>query len=140
MVASLATSLGLLCLRNLPDRGDGSLAEAVSESGPADRSWWRASLAPLKDRAFRRFLAAFFVFTFGNLLYLGVVAPFFGRDLRYGYVEATLLMHVLPALTGFLAGGRLTAWFDRTTVFRAYAVVALLWGLDPVPLAISPWH
>ena len=139
-LAGIATCVGLICLAKLPARGDGSLSEAMPESSLNRLNWLRASLAPLGDPAFRRFLGAFFVYTFGNLLFMGVVAPFFGRDLGYGYVAATLMMHVIPAITGFLTGGRLTAWFDRTTVFRAYALVALLWGLDPVLLALSPSH
>lgn len=139
-LAGFATAGGLVCLSRLPERGDGSLSEATPESSPTYVNWIRASLAPLHNRAFRRFLGAFFIYSFGNLLFLGVVAPFFARDLQYGYVEATLIMHVVPAITGFLAGGRLTAWFDRTTVFRSCALVALLWGLDPILLALSPSH
>jgi hypothetical protein len=140
MFASVNTAVGLTCLGRLPDHGDGNHSEAMPESGPADANWLRASLAPLRDSAFHRFLGAFFVYTFGNLLFMGIVVPFFVRDLGYGYVEATLGIYVVPAITGFLAGGRLTAWFDRTTVFRAYAFVALLWGLDPILLSLFPSH
>jgi hypothetical protein len=139
-LAGALTVAGLICLSKLPERGDGSLSEAMPETSPNHLNWLRASLAPLSNSAFRRFLGCFFVYTFGNLLFMGVVAPFFARDLGYGYVEATLVIHVIPAITGFLAAGRLTAWFDRTSMFRAYALVALLWGLDPILLALSPSH
>jgi hypothetical protein len=69
---------------------------------------------------------------------MGIVPAFFAHDLGFGYVQATLLIHIVPAVTGFLAGGRLTAWFDRTTIWRSYAVTALLWGLDPLLLTMAP--
>jgi len=139
-LAGASTAIGLFCLNRLPDHGDGSLSEATPAASPGDVNWLRATLAPARDPAFRRFLGAFFVYTFGNLLFMGVVAPFFAHDLGYGYVDATLVMHVVPAIMGFLAAGRLTAWFDRTTVYRAYAIVAVLWGLDPLLLGLSASH
>ena len=36
-----------------------------------------------------------------------------------------------------LVGRRLTAWFDRTSIWRSYSLVSLMWGLDPVLLATA---
>jgi len=47
-------------------------------------------------------------------------------------------MHIVPNVTAFLAGGRLTSWFDRTPVWRSYSFVTLMWGLDPVLMATLP--
>jgi MFS family permease len=58
--------------------------------------------------------------------------------MRLGYVQATLLLHVIPNLSAFAFGGYLTAWFDRTSIWRSYSLVTLLWGLDPVLLAAAP--
>jgi hypothetical protein len=99
-----------------------------------------ATLAPLRDKWFRRYLAAFFVFGFGNLFHQGVVPAFFAHDLGLGYVQTTLLIHILPNLSAFLSGGYLTSWFERTSVWRSYSLVTLLWGLDPLILATaSAW-
>jgi hypothetical protein len=144
-LAGLASLAAFLCFRQLPDLGDGSEVEARSglETGPAaSGSVWRfrfdaASLAPFRDRRFRWYLAIFFLFSSGNFIYSGIVPAYFARDLGLGYFQATLLIHIVPAVTGFLAGGRLTAWFDRTSVWRSYALVALMWGLDPVLLALG---
>src|SRR5262249_53557031 len=98
----------------------------------------RFSLAPLRDPRFGRFLAIFFLYCMGNLFYMGIVPAYFARDLGLGYVQSTMFVHIIPAVSGFLIGGRLTAWFDRTLVWRSYGVVMLLWGLDAVLLALSP--
>jgi MFS family permease len=129
------------CFRQLPDHGDGHNAEAASVAEPAGRAGPKAgwvNFSPLRDRRFRRFLAILFLFSVGDLFYVGILAPFFTRDLGFGYVETTLFLQVIPAVTGFLAGGRLAAWFDRSSIWRSYGLVGLLWGLDPVLLALAP--
>jgi hypothetical protein len=135
-IAGLASMGAFICFWQLPDRGDGSAAEADAADHPNVRFGW-ATLSPLLDRRFRRYLAAFFVFGFANLFHQGVIPAFFARDLGLGYVQATLLIHVIPNLTAFLAGGRLTAWFEKTSIWRSYALVTLLWGLDPFLLAVA---
>ena len=143
MIAGLAGLGAIACFRQLPNHGDGSIEEALPEDHPRGRPFdWQqiaASVAPLRDRRFRRYLAIFFLYCCGNLFYMGIVPAVFARDLGFGYVQATLLIQVVPAVTGFLFGGRLTAWFDRTSIWRSFAVVALLWALDPVVLAIAPY-
>ncbi|HLK68999.1 MAG TPA: MFS transporter [Bryobacteraceae bacterium] len=141
-LAGFASLSAFLCFQRLPDRGDG-VSDDVAESGEgSDRGWhWeyiRGFLRPWKDRSFRRFLIIFFIYCCGNLFYMGIVPAFFARDLALGYVQATLLIHILPSVAGFLAGGRLAAWFDRTSIWFSYATVMMLWGLDPVLLAIAP--
>ena len=137
IAGSLVYCGAIACIRQLPDRGDGSPLEADPASVPQPASQWRLSLEPLRDPSFRMYLAAFGTFAFSNLFFMGIVPAFFARDLRMDYVQATLLIHVLPAVMGFLAGGRLTAWFDRTSVWLSYALVTLLWGLDPLLLATA---
>ena len=82
-------------------------------------------------------MGVFFVFAFGNLFQQGVVPAFFARDVGLGYVQATLLIHVIPSIAAFLSGGYLTAGFERVSVWRSYSLVTLLWGLDPCILAAS---
>jgi Major Facilitator Superfamily len=135
-LAGLACAAAIFCFRQLPDYGDGSAAEAVlAKDPPVDARW--ATLTPLRDKSFRRYLAAFFVFGFANLFHQGVVPAYFALDLGLGYVQATLLLHVIPNLTAFFTGGLLTSWFERTSVWRSYALVTLLWGLDPLILATA---
>jgi hypothetical protein len=144
-LAGLASLAAFLCFSQLPDLGDGSEVEArpgLEPGTPTAASGRRfrfdaATLAPFRDRRFRWYLAIFFVFASGNLFYSGIVPAYFARDLGLGYFQATLLIHIVPAVTGFLAGGRLAAWFDRTSVWRSYGLVALMWGLDPVLLALA---
>jgi MFS family permease len=128
------------CFRQLPDVGDGSIEEATPvphTTGPGQDRW--AILYAFRDPEFCRYMGIFFLFSLGNLFYSGIVPAFFARDLGYGYIQATMFIHVLPATVGFLAGGRLSSWFDKTSVWRSYALVALLWGLDPLLLAIAPF-
>jgi MFS family permease len=125
----------LVCIRQLPDKGDGSPLEADPALVVQHGTPWRLSLEPLRDPAFRMYLAAFGTFVFSNLFFMGIVPVFFAKDLGMDYVQANLVIHVLPAIVGFVAGGRLTAWFDRTSVWLSYGLVTLLWGLDPLLLA-----
>ena len=133
-IAGIVGLAAYLCFRLLPDHSDGNAEEASPETG-ARRL---INFAPLRDRQYRRFMAIVFLFSIGDLFYVGIVPPFFARDLGFGYVEATLFIQVVPAVAGFLLGGRLAAWFDRTSVWRSYGAVGLLWGLDPVLLALFP--
>jgi hypothetical protein len=134
--AGLACAAAFFCFRQLPDFGDGSAAEAASVDD-GDVSFGRATVAPLRDAWFRRYLAAFFVFGFFNLFHQGVIPAFFARDLHLGYVQATLLIHVIPNVTAFLTGGYLTSWFERTSVWRSYALVTFMWGMDPFLVAAA---
>ena len=137
MFAGFAGMASYFCFRQLPDHGDGSAEEAAPTKHPEDGPRW-PMLTPLLDRPFRRYLTIFFVFGFANLFHTGILPAFFARDMGLGYVQATLLLHVIPNLTAFLFGGRLTSWFDRTSVWRSYAFVTLMWGIDPVLLAVAP--
>jgi MFS family permease len=136
-LAGLMSLAAYACFQQLPDHGDGSGDEAEPAASPEEPARW-PGLAPLYDRRFRRYLFVFFVFGFSNLFHSGIVPAFLARDLGLGYLQATLLLHIIPNVTAFLAGGRLTAWFDRVTVWRSYSFVTLMWGLDPVLLAAAP--
>jgi MFS family permease len=136
-LAGLASLASYACFQCLPDHGDGDPDEAEPEASP-EENLRHPSLAPFFDRRFRRYIAVFFIYGFSNLFHSGIVPAFFARDMGLGYVQATLLLHIIPNVTAFLAGGRLTAWFDRSSVWRSYSLVALLWGLDPVLLATAP--
>jgi hypothetical protein len=137
--AGVLSILSFLCFNQLPRHGDGSLAESVNAPGIAGDYWrdW-PMLAPFRDARFCRYLAAFFVFATSTLFYTGIIAPVFSRDLGYGYAGTTMLIHIVPAIGAFAGGGRLTAWFDRTSVWKSFALVTLLWAIDPLILAFFP--
>jgi hypothetical protein len=135
--AGLVSLAAYACFNQLPDLADGSVAEAMPSSGP-NQSGLLAALAPLGDARYRRFLSIFFFYAFANLFHSGIIPAFFARDMGLGYLQATLLLHIIPNLTAFLGGGRLAAWFERNSVWRSYSLVSLMWGLDPVLLAGAP--
>lgn len=137
-LAGVSSICAFLCLSQLPDRGDGSLEEALPSLNPKQLGTSHPILTPLRDHAFRYFLAVYFLYCCGNLFYMGIVAPFFAKDLGYGYLGSTLLIHIVPAVTGFLLGGPLTSWFDRASVWNSYSLVMLMWGLDPLLLSLLP--
>ena len=144
-LAGLLSLAALLCFRQLPNRGDGSAAEAMAgdpDSRECPSTTRRVPAPPDEARVrfeprFIRYLAIFFLYAFGNLFFAGTVAPFFAHDLQMNYLWATLFMHLIPALTAFLAGGLLTARFDHMPVWRSWAIVAAMWGADPVLLALT---
>jgi hypothetical protein len=68
--AGLACVAAFLCFLKLPDLSDGSVAEADAVDDPS-ASFVRATLTPLRDKRFRRYLAAVFVFSFANLFHQG---------------------------------------------------------------------
>src|SRR2546430_2288329 len=82
-VAGLASIAAFACFKQLPDHGDGSLAEATPEHDP-EGTHGLENLAPFRDRQFRRYMAIFFVFGFSNLFHSGIVPAFFARDLGFG--------------------------------------------------------
>src|SRR2546430_9652926 len=90
-LAGLCSLAAFLCIQQLPDIGDGSAEEAKCSDRVPSESRWRfsyASLAPLRDKRFRRFLLIFGAYCLGNLFYMGIVPAFFSHDLGYGYVQA----------------------------------------------------
>jgi hypothetical protein len=137
ILAGLVSLASYACFNQLPDLADGSVAEAMPAPEPKDTGVL-AGLAPLRNPRYRRFLTVFFVFGFANLFHAGIIPAFLARDMGLGYVQANLLLHIIPNLTAFLGGGRLSAWIDRNSVWRSYSLVALMWGLDPFLLAGAP--
>jgi len=136
-LAGLVSLAAYACFQQLPDHADGSIAEALPPPEPDD-SGLLGRLSPFRNRAYRNFLFVFFIFGFSNLFHMGIVPAFFARDMGLGYVQATLLLHIIPNLAAFLGGGRLAAMFDRKSVWRSYSMVTLMWGLDPVLLTSAP--
>jgi hypothetical protein len=138
VLGGIACAVAFLCFHMLPDQGDGSDAEAEAVDTRHDSSL-RAAAAPLREKWFVYYLAGIFIFSFANLFHQGVIPAFFARDLHMGYLQTAVLIHVIPSLAAFLSGGLFSSWFDRTSIWRSFSVVTLLWGLDPIIVAAAPW-
>ncbi|WP_263352903.1 MFS transporter [Acidicapsa acidisoli] len=134
----IVCAAAFLCFRMLPDHGDGSGAEADAVDDPQTPPL-QAALSPLRDKWFLYYLLCIFVYSFSNLFYQGVIPAFFARDLHFGYLQTALLIHIIPSIAAFFCGGFLSTWFERTSIWRSFSLVALLWGLDPVIVAAAPY-
>jgi len=89
------------------------------------------------DRRFCHYLWIGFFYAFGGMLYVSFFPVLFGKNLRFNYLTASFLIHVLPGLLAFAATGRIGQWIDRINPWKAWAVIRLGWGLDPVLLALA---
>lgn len=93
----------------------------------------------LRDARFRRYLAGCFVDGFCQMLYASLIWAFLSRDLGFGYVMCSVLMHALPALMAFVTTGALGRVFDRSNPWLSWAWIRCLWGLDALLLAATPF-
>lgn len=137
MVAAAALSLAsFACFRQIH----------VDETLPVPRrggevevgdSFWQALGVLKRDVRYRRYLAGCFLDGFAQGLYLPLVWSVLSRDLGFGYVACTALMHSLPALAAFVATGWLGGLFDRTNPWVSWAWVRFAYGLDALLLAAA---
>jgi MFS family permease len=89
------------------------------------------------DARYRRYLLACFVDGFCGMLYFPLIVAFFA-SLKFGYVETTVFVHAIPALTAFAITGWLGRWFDRTSPWFSWTWIRFAWGLDALLLAATP--
>lgn len=92
-----------------------------------------------RDVRYRRYIVSCFIDGFCAALYLPLIWAFLERTLRYDYVGAAVLMHVLPSFAAFCTTGALGRWFDRTNPWFAWGWIRISWGLDAILLACTPW-
>jgi len=88
-----------------------------------------------EDGRFRRYVAIGFLYAFGGLLYVSYVPVLFSRRLQLGYLAAALLTNTLPSLMAILFTGQIGRWIDRVNTWKAWTLIRLGWGLDPLLLA-----
>lgn len=91
-----------------------------------------------RDGRYRRYLFGCFLDGFFQMLYLPLIWVFLSRDLGFGYVGSSALMHALPSLAAFFATGLLGRVLDRTNLWVSWAGVRFMWGLDAILLATTP--
>lgn len=128
---------GLLCFRCI--RVEETFTPQSRKLKPEIGRSFRDAFAVLAgDARYRRYLVGCFLDGFFQMLYLPLIWAFLSRDLGFGYVGSSALMHALPALAAFVATGALGKLFDRTNPWISWAVVRFVWGLDAFLLAATP--
>jgi len=93
----------------------------------------------VRDRRYRRYLPGCFLDGFCQMLYFPLLAAFFSKDLAFGYVGCSALMHAFPALVAFVTTGVLGHLCDRWNPWVSWACIRFVWGLDALLLAATPY-
>jgi len=65
---------------------------------------------------------------------------FLSRELGFGYVGCSALMHAIPALVAFATTGALGRVLDRSNPWASWAWIRFVWGLDALILAATPYY
>lgn len=138
VLAGLLSLASFLCFRQI--HVDEELVAPGTGLRPGIGSGFRESLRVIgsENGRFRRYLVGCFLDGFCQMLYFPLVWAFLSRDLGFGYVGCSILMHAVPALAAFAATGALGRLVDRTNPWLSWAWVRCLWGLDAILLAATP--
>lgn len=138
VLAGLLSLASFACFRRIRVEED---VEVHRRAGtPPDGSGFRSALRAMTagNGRFRRYLVGCFLDGFCQMLYFPLIWAFLSRDLGFGYVGCSVLMHAVPALAAFLATGALGRVLDRTNPWISWAWIRCLWGLDALLLAATP--
>ncbi len=101
---------------------------------------FRAALGVVAaDRRYRRYLFGCFLDGFFQMLYLPLIWVFLSKELGFGYVGCSALMHAVPALVAFATTGLIGRVLDRTNPWISWAGIRFVWGLDAILLAATPY-
>jgi len=92
-----------------------------------------------RDRRYRRYLLGCLGDGFFQMLYFPLIWAFLSRDLGFGYLPCSALMHAIPALAAFVATGALGHLIDRSNPWISWAWIRFAWGLDALVLAATPY-
>jgi hypothetical protein len=138
VVAGLVSAVSFLVFRTIRVREPQAPPDAADAGAPSEpfREAWRIVRG---DRRFRTYLAIGFLYAFGALLYVSYLPVLFSRRLQFGYLVSALLTNTLPNLLAILCTGHLGRWMDRVNTWKAWAVIRLGWGVDPLLLAGAAW-
>ena len=138
VLAGLLSLASFLCFRRI--HVDEELVTPCTGLRPGVGSGFRESLRVIGsgNGRFRRYLVGCFLDGFCQMLYFPLIWAFLSRDLGFGYVGCSILMHAVPALAAFAATGALGRLFDRTNPWLSWAWIRCLWGLDAILLAATP--
>jgi hypothetical protein len=138
VLAGLLSLASFLCFRQI--RVEEDVRGNRCDPGPKIGSGFRESLGVITggDGRFRRYLLGCFLDGFCQMLYFPLIWAFLTRDLGFGYVGCSVLMHAVPALAAFAATGALGRLLDRTNPWISWGWIRCLWGLDALLLAATP--
>ncbi len=138
VLAGLLSLASFLCFRRI--RVDEDPDAYRRDLRPKIGSGFREALGVVSagNGRFRRYLLGCFLDGFCQMLYFPLIWVFLSRDLGYGYVGCSVLMHALPALAAFAATGALGRLLDRTNPWISWGWIRCLWGLDAILLAATP--
>lgn len=134
MLAGAASAASFLILRTIRLRPE----QRVERAAAAARIWQPFADAWLilrQDRRFRSYLVIGFLYAFGGLLYVAYIPVLFGRHLHFSYLASSFLTNTLPSLAAIVFTGGIGRWIDRINPWKAWALIRLGWGLDPLLLA-----
>lgn len=139
VLAGVLSLLSFICFRQIRVAEDvaGQRRDLQPEIA---RSFRDALGVVLRDARYRRYLTGCFLDGFCQMLYFPLIWAFLSRELRFGYVGCSALMHAYPALVAFVMTGVLGRWFDRSNPWVSWAWVRFLWGLDALILAATPFY
>jgi len=132
LLAGVISAVSFLVFRTIRVRE----TETSPPSGtPFSQPWVEAWRIVRADGRFRLYLAIAFLYCFGDLLYASSVPVLFSRRLQLSYLASTFLISTLPTLFAILCTGQLGRWMDRVNTWKAWALIRLGWGFDPIMLA-----
>jgi hypothetical protein len=139
VIAGCLELIGFSCFRKIRVEEEPTAAsrELKPEIGRSFREAW---YVVARDGRYRRYLLGCFLDGFFQMLYYPLIWAFLLVDLGFGYFGCSALMHAIPALIAFLATGALGRVLDRTNPWLSWAGIRLLWGMDALLLAATPFY
>ncbi|HPM83325.1 MAG TPA: MFS transporter [Candidatus Anammoximicrobium sp.] len=138
VLAGLLSLASFVCFRQI--RVEEDLVAPRRDSPRGIGGSFREALSVLTagNGRFRRYLLGCFLDGFCQMLYFPLIWAFLSRDLGFGYVGCSVLMHAVPALAAFAATGALGRVLDRTNPWISWSWIRGLWGLDAILLSATP--
>ncbi len=138
VLAGLLNLASFFCFRQIRVEEDLSIRRRDLPRGIGSSFREALSVLTAGNGRFRRYLLGCFLDGFCQMLYLPLIWAFLSRDLGFGYVGCSVLMHAVPALAAFAATGALGRVLDRTNPWISWSWIRGLWGLDAILLAATP--
>lgn len=139
LLAAVFSLAGFSVFRRI--RTDKDMAQERRDLRPeVGKSFLEAFRVIGRDRRYCRYLLACFLDGFCQMLYFPLLWSFFSGDLGFGYVGCTALMHAIPALVAFAMTGWVGRIIDRSNPWCSWAGIRLVWGLDALLLAATPFY
>jgi len=139
VLAGLLSLSSFICFRQI--RGDEDPDKQRQDLRPEIRKNFRDAFAVVvRDARYRRYLLGCFLDGFCEMLYFALILVFLSRELGFGYVGCSALMHAIPALVAFATTGALGRVLDRSNPWASWAWIRFVLGLDALILAATPYY